>query len=500
MLHYHPFNADSVAHLVPAHTAIADNGSFHKHHDWHSDTGYASDLAYHPEHVVLLSDGSLLVDYVLRSDAGPYTCTVHNSQYRAEAKLTVTLDYNILFEVKVMSLVVGMVCAATFFALNAVYVIIMWVARKLVNKRRRERINKILVSIDDYRATQISRIRANYSNQIGRIRDHYHVQSTKLRDNYNTQLKRVQRVKRGCSNQVERIRDNYHTRMAHLKDYTSHQIQQIRDATNNQVVRIRDYGSLQMERLRETYKHQSKHVMKVMESMNLDNCRNVMEAECMRTDSMMLDINFPDFPEVEEDDDVGEEDTDAGSLDVGSQTEDSLYATAFNTDASSQESLETLMARVQDITVEILPFSYSLSPTPSPPYVLTEIHVPEPDQEEDPPTHSAPTLSVSSPAHSTASTTQDDAYCTPHTSPMRTKASQTQIAALTNAAVAQAPTQPPAQPAYQDDNFAHIVPSPTLTLPPEGSFVLGEVEVIPSDTPCETDSEGMVINIRESVV
>ena len=259
------------------------------------------------------------------------------------------LDYNILFEVKIMSLVVGTACAVTFFLLNAVYVSIMWVARKLINKRRRERINKLLVNLDDYRTTQIQRIRTNYSYQLGRIREHYNVQSMRLKDNYNVQMKRV---RQGCSNQVERIRDNYHTRLTNLKDYSSHQIHQIREATNNQIVRIRDYGSLQMDRLKETYKLQQQHVLKVIEAMNLENCRTIVETECLRTESMIFDISFPDL------------DDDNTLSEVSSQhsQNDSVYATALNSDSSSKESLVTVVesqhtceVTVDNSTTEVLP-------------------------------------------------------------------------------------------------------------------------------------------------
>ena len=347
--HYHPFHPDATSHLVPTEEAENLTSAFHKKHDWHSKGTYDTALYHSSDHVVLQSDGSLYIDFVLRLDAGPYQCILHNSEHNASATIMMLLDYNILFEVKIMSLVVGTACAVTFFLLNAVYVSIMWVARKLINKRRRERINKLLVNLDDYRTTQIQRIRTNYSYQLGRIREHYNVQSMRLKDNYNVQMKRV---RQGCSNQVERIRDNYHTRLTNLKDYSSHQIHQIREATNNQIVRIRDYGSLQMDRLKETYKLQQQHVLKVIEAMNLENCRTIVETECLRTESMIFDISFPDL------------DDDNTLSEVSSQhsQNDSVYATALNSDSSSKESLVTVVesqhtceVTVDNSTTEVLP-------------------------------------------------------------------------------------------------------------------------------------------------
>ncbi|KAL8561586.1 hypothetical protein ACOMHN_024822 [Nucella lapillus] len=329
VFHYHPYHPEAISHLQVS-AAKNETGESPTQHVQYS-RGYDADFQYESDHIVLQEDGSLYIDFVLRSDAGPYRCMVHNSQHKASATTTVLLDYTILYDVKIMSLIVGLGCAACFLTLNTVYVNIMWGARRLVNKRRRERINKILENLDDYRTTQIARIRTNYSYQLGRIREHYHSQSLRLKDNYNTQMKRV---RQGYSNQVERIRDNYHMRLTHLKEYSSHQIQQIRDGTNHQIIRIRDYGSLQMERLRESYKLQQQHVLKVIEAMNLENCRTVVETECMRTESMIFDINFPDL----DDDNTSNEET----LSQHSQP-DSVYATALNSDGSCQESLATVV-------------------------------------------------------------------------------------------------------------------------------------------------------------
>ncbi|KAK7089125.1 leucine-rich repeat neuronal protein 1-like [Littorina saxatilis] len=356
--HYHPFHPEATAHLVDEEQAENLSSEYHKQHSWHWEGGYDADLQYHPDHIVLLSDGSLYVDFVLRNDAGPYVCRIHNSNHNASAAITLHLDYEVLFNTKIMSLVAGMGCAASFFTLNTVYSTIMWCARKLVNKRRRERINKLLVNLDDYRTSQIMRIRTNYSFQLGRIRDHYNMQSARLKDNYTMQ---VRRVRQGYSNQVDRIRDNYHIRLSHLKDYSSHQIHQIREVTNGQIVRIRDYGSLQMERLRETYKLQQQHVIKVLEAMNLENCRTVVETECMRTESMIFDVNLPDLEDVDT----------TSSEEVYSQLSqsESLYVTALNSDNSS--SLDTVQAGPhvhpvppESLIIEVPPHTPPLSVTP----------------------------------------------------------------------------------------------------------------------------------------
>lgn len=314
----HHFHPDASQHLLSPEDIQLDS-EFHKRHYWHHTSSYHSDLSSYEKRVMVLSDGSLYIDYMLRSDAGPYKCQVSNAVYNHSVSVNLYVDCTISSDVKIFGCIAGLICAVSFFTLNLTYVIISWIARRLVNKRRREIIRQMLENLNVYKSMQIARIYENYTHQLNRVRNQYHVQCNRLHRNYNLQ---VTRMKRGCSNQVERVRENYNSKLTQLRDYSSSQIMQIRERANNQIVRIRDYGSTQLEKLRETYKLQQQHVLKLLDTMNLENCRNVVETECMRAESMMYDIDLLG------DDDRTDSPTSAG---------DSEYSTAASSPSSSLE-------------------------------------------------------------------------------------------------------------------------------------------------------------------
>ncbi|XP_041358091.1 leucine-rich repeat neuronal protein 3-like [Gigantopelta aegis] len=316
---YHPFHPQAASHLLS--TNITDlHSSFHRNHPWHNDSGYYSDLEGSSDHIVLLSDGSLYIDYILRKDAGPYECLVQNSHYNSSQTVTIRLVCAI-FQTKITSLIVGASTALVFLVLTILYSIIMIGAQRLINKRRRDAIRKLLENLDTYKNMQFSRLRDNYSNQLGRIRDQYHLQFGRLRENYALQMKRV---RKGYSDKVDRIRDNYTLQVIRLRQYSAHQIEQIRELYNNQLLRIRDYSSLQMGRMHEKYKLQQQHVIKLLETMNLDNCKNLIDTECMRAESKIYELNI----------NVDDDEQPLSPLES-----DSEYHTATSSENSSHENL-----------------------------------------------------------------------------------------------------------------------------------------------------------------
>ncbi|RUS76148.1 hypothetical protein EGW08_016091 [Elysia chlorotica] len=284
----HDFHDEAVSHLLTEED-VQPGGDYHKGHYWHGSSSYYPHLSDREDRVIILADGSLYIDYMLRTDTGPYVCQVSNAKYNQSATVVLLLDYKLSGEIKIYAIIVGLLCALAFFTLNLIYVIISWIARRLVNKRRREIIRQMLENMNAYKSTQITRIQENYTHQLGRVRNQYHMQRDRLHKNYTQQ---VGKMKRGCSNQMEKVRENYTSGLAQLRDYSSNQVVQIRERANNQIVRIRDYGTSQLEKLRETYKLQHLHVMKLLDTMNLDNCRHIVETECMRAESMMFGVDL----------------------------------------------------------------------------------------------------------------------------------------------------------------------------------------------------------------
>ena len=265
-----------------------DGDKYHTNHMWHEGTDYQPFTSVlHEERVHLLQNGSLFIDYVLRSDGGWYTCFTSNKYGNHSATMRFKLDYLILRKVRIFSILIGLCTAFVFFLIAIIIWVIRYVAHKCSREQRQKRksIREIIVNLDAYKSVQLDKLR-NYKNitvgtlltQVEKMRENYVCQVTKIKDN--------------CAQHMDRVRDNYSTHMGKFKDYRSHQIERIRENYHHQLVKTRDYGTMQIEKLREQYKLQQQHLLKLLEIMNLTNCRGVVEAECLRTESMLFDENL----------------------------------------------------------------------------------------------------------------------------------------------------------------------------------------------------------------
>lgn len=249
---------------------------------------YYSQNEARTDRMLILRDGSLYIDYIMRGDAGKYKCIAKNPRNSTEVTIEVSLDYSVLTEVKIWSLVIGFSSAGGFFLLNLIYSLSLAAIRRCVSQRRRERIGRIIESMDHYKTAQLSRIKENYHHQVGKIRDQYHYQLGRLREHHQNQMGRMGRMREGASQKVDRLKENYNNQLGRLKDYSSSQLVQLREKYNSQVDKIKDYGNDKLERLHEKYKLKQQHVIRLLDMMNLDKCRSAFETECVRTESMIL--------------------------------------------------------------------------------------------------------------------------------------------------------------------------------------------------------------------
>ena len=329
VLEYHKYHPYSVHGEFPA---LDDEAltKFHEVHDHHSHSSYYSESESREDRITILPDGSLFIDFVLRSDAGPYKCEAKNPRNSTSVIIKFTLDYNIINEVKIWSIIVGAICAASFFLLNLTYSLVLAGVRKCVSQRKREQIKTVIESMDQYKSAHLTRIKDNYSLQVGRIRDQYHYQLGRLREHHHNKMGRI---REGASQKVERMRENYNNQLGKLKDYSSNQLVQLRGKYNNQILRIKDYGNDKFERIHEKYKLKQQHVIRLLEMMNLDNCKTVFESECVRTESMILQSDILN---------VDEEPPGLHSPVDSASVSDSEYVTATNSEVSSNENLYEL--------------------------------------------------------------------------------------------------------------------------------------------------------------
>ncbi|KAK3099576.1 hypothetical protein FSP39_006423 [Pinctada imbricata] len=176
------------------HPSILDtreNGSYHIGHYWHNSDSYYPELEDRKDRIIILRDGSLYIDYFLRTDTGPYKCIIDSTQNMSTVLFLVWIDNDIFIEVKVMSLLVGFGCAASFFMLNLIQVFIMALARRCINQRRREAIAQFVDNFEKYRTAKLGSLKDNYNAQMARIRDTYRNRMDKLSDSYTNQMMRI---------------------------------------------------------------------------------------------------------------------------------------------------------------------------------------------------------------------------------------------------------------------------------------------------------------------
>ncbi|XP_013387396.1 leucine-rich repeat neuronal protein 1 [Lingula anatina] len=283
-----------VSNVTHHHVA---NESFHEDHHWHDNTKeYFHDIPL--EHTHLLQDGSLYIDYVTRAHAGKYTCTARNIAGNDTTVIVLRLNYTKLYEIQKMGLLVGASCAIGFLILSLSLRGIQLAAKRCCARycrktppEERKGIRQILDNLDAYRTEKMDRLREGYNNQMGKIRDikdQCSHQVEKMRDNYHSQ---IARIKENCSQQMERLRENYHAQLGRLKGYKSSKLIKIRENYGAQKAKIREYGVQQLKKLHENYKLQQQHLIKILETMNLDHCKGVIEAECVRTESMLFNAD-----------------------------------------------------------------------------------------------------------------------------------------------------------------------------------------------------------------
>ena len=307
------------------HRALVDHSqvdpeeeAYHSYHPWHETQVYIHQPVY-DQRITILPNGSLYIDYVTRADAGPYTCIAEN--YLGNDTVMVNFKLKYLIKVTVVeSIIVGFGSAFTFFLVTVVIAAIryvtFWCSAEERNKRKG--IREVLETIQDYKSAQFDKLKdykqakveqisayksaklgqlsAFKTAKIDKIRTYkqmtvtnviFHMQ--RMREHYTGQ---VAKIKDNCSKQVEKLQENYCNQMGKFKDYKSYQVDRIRENYQSQVMKIREYGSDQLKRLRDQYKMQQLHIMKLLELLDIGNCMHVIEAECIRTESMIFDPNI----------------------------------------------------------------------------------------------------------------------------------------------------------------------------------------------------------------
>lgn len=306
---YHPV-------LTEFPLGFPDMAKYHEKHHWHKQDTFFSEQDSNENRIHVLNNGSLFIDYVTRMDAGRYICLTENSYGNQSSVTFVTLDYLIIFDVTFWSISVGLICAGVFllFGLTVGLFRIISTQCSRSEKEKRKSMAQVLQNLNEYRTAKVDQFSAYktakldqlsaFKNaKVGKLRTYkqatlqsvlQHMQT--LQEHYTSQ---IGKVKDNCSQQVEKLRESYNnqaskfklyksSQVGRLKGYKAEKLDKLREHYNHQALKIKDYGSQQMTKLREQYKLQQQHLLKLLELLDIGNCMNAIEAECMRTDSMIF--------------------------------------------------------------------------------------------------------------------------------------------------------------------------------------------------------------------
>lgn len=243
---------------------------------------------------VLLENGKLFIREVQRGDSGYYRCRATNVLSRHTVAIHLTLDYDFLIRVKIVSILVGCATALAFVLATLIGILVSAILRRFGltcpcdvggNSPRAKQLYRMLESLEHYRCQQLERLRDNYAGQVQRIKDNCVQQMEKLRDSYSGQTERLRDFCDYGTAQIDRIRDNYYMQVQRVRDYGVSQIDRLRENYVFQRNRIRKFSTTHLYKLRENYKLQQQHLNKILENLNLESCRSV----CARTDSIIFD-------------------------------------------------------------------------------------------------------------------------------------------------------------------------------------------------------------------
>jgi len=264
---------------------------------------------------------SLHVASVSRATAGLYYCIVRNKFGTETMVVSVRLNSDVISLTTLYSIIIGLLSAAGFFLVAVVIGIVRYLAYLCSTKERRKRksIRAVLESIQDYKCAQFDRFSAYRSakmdqlsafksakiEQLSAFRDarvdrlRTYKQATvasilthieRMREHYAAQ---TARIKDNCAQQADRLREHYTARRGRFNNYRSQHVDKMRENYAAQAARIREYGMVQMSRLREQYKTQQQHVLKLVELLDVGSCvSGVIEAECMKAESMIFDADI----------------------------------------------------------------------------------------------------------------------------------------------------------------------------------------------------------------
>uniref|UniRef100_A0A8D8Q459 Carboxypeptidase N subunit 2 n=1 Tax=Cacopsylla melanoneura TaxID=428564 RepID=A0A8D8Q459_9HEMI len=259
-------------HWIPEYSVSAT----FKHHPTVHDVNMVS---IQQNHLVVLHNGSLLIQEFNRGDRGNYSCFVSNPFSNTTRLIPVTMDPIIVYYAKMESIAFGFMCAALFLLGTLLVQLLILLCKTCCGLRccgqEPNQIQSMLDNIDQCRAQQLTKLQENYYLQVTKIKENYVYQSQKIQESYKDQMENLKTIKRNGTTHLVSIREQYSDQMMRVRDYSTGQLNWVRENYVFQRNRVRKFSAHQMLRIRQNYKYQQEALTKMLEAMpTLDNCKS----------------------------------------------------------------------------------------------------------------------------------------------------------------------------------------------------------------------------------
>lgn len=277
-------------------TYEGDNEPSQMKKNWNENSYYASYLDDNENRMRVLKNGSLLIEYILRTDAGIYFCKAGN----ASVAIKFRLDFSILGRVELYTCLIGLLTAVGMGVLAVFISIIKYVAWLCSKEQRQKRksVKQILTSLGTFKSAKFDQLSAYKTAKMDALNkyktrkvskmktykkvtfDTMYAQTARMRVYYHEQ---VNKIREQCLQQSLKLRESYKN-----MDYAG----RLREQYTCQLSKVRDYSSEQLSKLHAQYKIQQQHLIKLMELLNMTSCKSAIEAECLRTESLLFDFDL----------------------------------------------------------------------------------------------------------------------------------------------------------------------------------------------------------------
>lgn len=247
------------------------------------------------DHLEVLANGSLRIDFIGWGDRGYYQCLALNradNSSRTSPRFYVSLQHHFRNHVYYFSTMYAVTAAVGFLLLTLLFKLVYFTLEtygcclcccccedRLPPKAKK--VQQALDSIETYKQKQLDTLRDNYTQQSEWIRENCAAQMDRVRDNYNSQVQNIRDIRQFGSTHISAVREQYYEQMNRIRDYSTGQLDKAHENYIFQRQRLRKFSAQNYLRMRATGQYTQRTLGRVMENipplyLDLSNCRQGM--------------------------------------------------------------------------------------------------------------------------------------------------------------------------------------------------------------------------------